>query len=150
MALEQAYEEDWPEQWKQERKYKASQQWTIVVPVGQAQTIIDIAVAAGANEVLDVNWAVSDEAALQAKAYSAALSKVRNLASQMARELNTKLGELLYASNTRPVSPVYGGIAQGRGSSAMTASLVRREPMLKLFPQKVEEQATVYAIFAIE
>lgn len=148
VGLESVYDEDWPEQWKKERRYRARQRWIVVVPVEQAQTVVGVATASGANEVEDVRWAVRDEAALKAKAYSAALGMARTLAAQMAKEMDTKLGALLYASNTRPVTTFFGGLAGG----AMSGTLGKRtmEPKLRLFPQKVEEEATVYATFAIE
>jgi hypothetical protein len=87
--------------------------------------------------------------ALQAKAGSAALSKARTIAEQMAKGLGTKLGELVYASNRAPVPRAWRGM-QTVEVSASIATLANAPPKLKLFPQRVKTDATVYAVFSIE
>src|SRR5258706_185031 len=77
-------EEKWTEEMKKDRRFQAQQSWYITVPVSQAQTVVDLCVNAGANEVEDVEWNVADPVALQAKAGSAALSKASSIADQMA------------------------------------------------------------------
>ena len=110
--------------------------------------MVDAAVKAGANEVDDVEWNVVDPIALQAKAGGAALAKARAIADQMAKGLGIKVGELVYASNRAPVPKMWRGLAQT--ANASVASVQEQEPKLKLFPQKVRSDATVYAVFAIE
>jgi len=105
-------------------------------------------VNAGANEVEDVEWNVADPVALQAKAGGAALSKARAIADQMAKGLGTKLGELVYASNRAPVAKMWRGMTV-QTSAAMVGS-TDKQPKLKLFPEKVKSDATVYAVFSIE
>jgi uncharacterized protein YggE len=139
--------EKWTDDMKKERRFQAQQSWHVTAPVSQAQTIVDLCVNAGANEVEDVEWNVADPMALQAKAGSAALSKARAIADQMAKGLGTKLGELMYASNRAPVAKMWRGMMQT--SSAMIGA-ADKQPKLKLFPQKVKSDATVYAVFAIE
>jgi uncharacterized protein YggE len=63
----------------------------VTVAASAAQTVVDLAVKAGANEVDDVEWNVADPVALQAKASGAALAKARSIADQMAKGLGTKL-----------------------------------------------------------
>ena len=138
----------WTEDMKKERRFQAQQSWHITVPVSQAQTVVDLCVKVGANEVDDVDWNVADPVALQAKAGSAALSKARTIADQMAKGLGTKLGELVYASNRAPVAKMWRGMSM-QTSSAMIGQ-TDKEPKLKLFPQKVKSDATVYAVFSIE
>jgi len=149
LNLGAAFDSDWPREIQKERQYEAFQSWTVQIRVADAQKVVDVAVSAGANDVEDVDWDVADPVALEAKANAAALAKARALAQQMATELGGKLGSLLYASNRTPVPAAFRGLLASE--SAMVASTsVERKPVLKLFPQKVERQATVYAVFALE
>jgi uncharacterized protein len=141
-------DEKWTDEMKKERRFQAQQSWHVTAPVSQAQTIVDLCVNAGANEVDDVEWNVTDPMALQAKAGSAALSKARAIADQMAKGLGTKLGELMYASNRAPTAKMWRGMTVQTSSAMMGAA--DKEPKLKLFPQRVKSDATVYAVFAIE
>jgi uncharacterized protein YggE len=134
---------------KKERRFQAQQSWHVTVPASQAQTIVDLCVNAGANEVDDVQWNVADPVALQAKAGSLALSKARAIAEQMAKGLGTKLGELVYASNHAPAARMLRGM-QTVEVSASLGALPNSQLKLKLFPQKVKSDATVYAVFSIE
>jgi uncharacterized protein len=142
----------WTEEMKKQRLFEAQQSWHVHGSAAQAQGVVDIAVRAGANEVDDVEWNVSDPIALQAKAGGAALAKARSIAEQMAKGLGTKLGELVYASNRAPAAKMWrGGAMQTvEVESAMVGSNRDEEPKLKLFPEKVKSDATVYAVFAIE
>jgi uncharacterized protein YggE len=140
-------DEKWTVDMKKERQFLAAQSWRVVVSASEAQTIVDIAVKAGANEVDDVEWNVADPLALQAKAGGAALAKARSIASQMAKGLGTKLGELVYASNRAPV-------VKGWQTVEVAAEKMMPPPppppKLTLFPQRVKSEATVYAVFSIE
>jgi uncharacterized protein YggE len=138
----------WTEEMRNERAFEARQSWHVSVSVAQAQTAVDLAVKAGANEVDDVDWDVLDPVALQAKASGAALAKARSIAEQMAKGLGTKLGELVYASNRAPVAKMWRGMTLNTQTSEVATT--EQEPKLKLFPQKVKSDATVYAVFAIE
>jgi len=141
-------EEKWTEDMKKERRFRAQQSWHVTVPATRAQTIVDLCVNAGANEVEDVEWNVADPVALQAKAGGAALVKARSIADQMAKGLGTKLGELVYASNRAPVPKMWRGGMTVNVEAATTTT--NNQPKLKLFPQKVKSDATVYAVFSIE
>jgi uncharacterized protein YggE len=141
-------DEKWTADMKKERQFMAGQSWHVTVSASEAQTVVDLAVKAGANEVDDVEWGVVDPVALQAKAGGAALAKARSIADQMAKGLGTKLGELVYASNRAPVAKKWRGMVST--SSASLGSTAERQPKLTLFPQKVSNNATVYAVFSIE
>jgi uncharacterized protein YggE len=143
-------DEKWTEEMKKERRFEAQQSWRVTVSAAQAQAVVDLAVKAGANEIDDVEWNVADPVALQAKAGGAALAKARSIAEQMAKGLGTKLGELVYASNRAPVPKMWRGAQSAASMVTLTAAGVEKEPKLKLFPQKVKSDATVYAVFAIE
>lgn len=142
-------DEKWTPEMKRERQFHAQQSWHVTVPASQAQTVVDLAVKAGANEVDDVEWNVADPVALQAKASGAALAKARAVAEQMAKGLGTKLGELVYASNRAPAAKAWG-YTNLNTTVAVMAVATRDEPKLTLFPQKVKGNATVYAVFSIE
>lgn len=140
------YDEDSPADLRKERQFEAYQSWTIRVPVAEAQKVVDLAVAAGANSIEDVEWTVHDPLELEANANSAAVARARALAEKMAKESGAKLGELLYVSNAAFVRAL--GSLSGM---AMTVTVsAAREPQLKLFPQKVEKTATVTAVFSME
>jgi uncharacterized protein YggE len=141
-------DDKWNESMKRERQFQAEQSWHVTVSASQAQSIVDISVNAGANEVEDVEWDVADPVALQAKAGGAALAKARRIAEQMAKGLGTKLGELVYASNKAPVAKMWRGMTV-QTEAAMLGS-TDQQPKLKLFPEKVKSDATVYAVFSIE
>ena len=142
-------DEKWTADMKRDRQFHAQQSWHVTVLAAEAQTVVDVSVKAGANEVDDVDWNVVDPLALQAKASGAALAKARAVAEQMAKGLGTKLGELVYASNRAPVAKPWRGMTQNATVSTMAVA-IREEPKLTLFPQKVKSDATVYAVFSIE
>ena len=140
-------DEKWTPDMKKERQFAAEQSWHVSVSAAEAQTVVDLAVRAGANDVDDVEWNVIDPVALQARASGAALAKARSIADQMAKGLGTKLGELVYASNRAPVAKMY----RSAETVMVSASLVtEKQPKLTLFPQKVKTDATVYAVFSIK
>jgi hypothetical protein len=117
----------------------------------RAQAVVDMGLRAGANVLESLDWNVSDPNALQAKAGSAALSKAKIIAEQMAKGLNVKLGDLVYASNQAPVSQQFG--LSGKSMvEVMNAPPPPPPPppQLVLYPKKVKSDATVYAVFAVE
>jgi len=141
-------DEKWTAEEKKERQYQATQTWTIHVSADRAQTVVDIALRAGANVLEALDWNVSDPKALEARAGAAALAKAKAIAEQMAKGLNAKLGDLIYASNHSPF-PESGG---GGGMPAIMAPPPPPPPppQLVLYPKKVKSDATVYAVFAID
>lgn len=142
-------DEKWTTDLKKERQFTAEQSWHVTVSASEAQTVVDLAVKTGANEVEDVDWNVVDPVALQAKAGGAALTKARSIADQMAKGLGTKLGELVYASNRAPVAKMWRGMTVNT-QSVIVLSTAEKQLKLTLFPQKVKSDATVYAVFSIE
>ncbi len=140
-------EEKWTAEQKKERQFQASQSWIIHAPAARAQTVVDMALRAGANALEALDWNVSDPNALQAKAGSAALAKAKTIAEQMAKGLNATLGDLVYASNQAPVSEY--AYSAGKLAEAPTPP-PPPPPQSVLYPRKVKSDATVYAVFAIE
>jgi hypothetical protein len=138
---------DWSSELRKQRQFTAYQSWKMTVPAAQAQGLVDLVMRTGANNLENVDWEVADRIALQAKASGAALAKARVIAEQMAKGLGAKLGELVYASNNSAVAETFdkSGAVEGKLGEATS-----EQPALTLFPQKVKEQATVNAVFAIE
>ena len=140
--------ENWTPDMKKERQFEAQQSWHVSVAVSRAQSVVDLAVQSGANDIADVEWNVTDPLALQAKASGAAVAKARTIADQMAKGLGAKLGDLVYASNHAAAPKMY--MRWLNTESAAVGVVQERRPQLTMFPQKVKSEATVYAVFAIE
>ena len=131
-----------------QKRYVLTQSWTVKTAAPDAAKVLHIAVEAGANDSGQIDWDVKDHAALQAEAAAKALQHAKAVAAQMAKGLGSQLGPLLYASNQAPETPVrpmpmFRAMASGEGAG------VGPKP-LALSPQVIEENATVYAVFAIE
>lgn len=152
LRLERAEpDEKWTPEMRRQRQFETQQSWKIRIAASDAGKVVDVAMAAGANKLEDVDWAVSDPVALQAKASGAALAKARSIAEQMAKGLGAKLGELVYASNESPALSLWAFARRGSLQTMASAiSAVAPAPEVTLFPQKVKQDATVYAVFAIE
>lgn len=135
-----------PQDARKERQFEASQSWTVRIGVRDAQRMVDIAVAAGANSVEDVSWTVKDPIALDAKAHSAALAKARSLADQITKGLGAKLGDLLFVSNENTSSR----LARFSYVTRSGVGVAETRPQLILFPQQVRREAAVHAVFALE
>jgi uncharacterized protein YggE len=101
-----------------------------------------------------VAWDVVDRTGLQAEASKNALGKARTVADSMALGLGTKLGALVYASNSAPIRPSHWPFFSGLNNSTASVSGVIGTPLppkiIKLLPEKITEKTTVYAVFAIE
>jgi len=137
-------------------RFHSSQQLQVLVPVASAQSILDAAVQAGANDVGNPEWLLKNYDAAQAQTAGAALKKARMNADQMAAGLGAKLGDLVYASNNVPnaLFALRQGLTLSTEMAAVEVEATRagrvRTQQLKLFPQPVEVKATVYATFAVE
>lgn len=135
------------------KQFVFSQSWEVSVPPQSAAEVIRVAVAAGANKSGAIDWRLSDRKALQAKAAANALVKARAVASQMADGLHVKLGDLIYASNETPTARIFIPTASQQitvNTEAMSVVSANLLPALEIRPQTIREEATVYAVFAIE
>lgn len=135
------------------REYVLNHIWHIEVAAEDAQKIIGVATAAGANVIGDVSWHVAEPIRLEAEASASAIKRARAIAEQIAAGMGAKLGELVYASNTFPQPDLPAGV--GGGSFPLPARLATKRALprpkpVQLFPEKVVRDATVYAVFAIE
>ena len=127
------------------KRYVLTQSWTVHTSASDAKNVLNVAVQAGANNSGQIDWDVKDRDALQARAAAKALQHAQAVANQMAKGLNAHLGPLLYASNQVPETPVRPMIMERMGAAYKQAPLP-----LAINPQKIEQSATVYAVFAIE
>ena len=129
------------------KQFVFRQSWEVSMAPKAVAEVIRAAVAAGANKSGNIDWKVADRKVLQAKAAAAALVKTREIASQMAEGLHVKLGDLIYASNEAP------DVRRPVPMMALASAKVTAPPpppLLEIRPQTVREEATVYAVFAIE
>jgi hypothetical protein len=145
-------EKDTEEQ-RAKKQFVFRQSWEVSVPPQIAAEVIRAAIAAGANKSGAIEWQLSGRKALQAKAAENALVKAREVATKMADGLHVKLGALIYASNETPNIKLYfKHPAQDmvlNTSYGVLGSVVEGPP-LEIRPQTIREEATVYAVFAIE
>jgi uncharacterized protein len=135
-----------------QKQFVMRQSWTVSVPPQSAAQVIRVAVAAGANQTGAIDWRLSDRNALQARAAGNALVKARAVAGKMAEGLGVKLGNLIYASNEAPTAHIY--FKTDRSETVLSYGVAGMEvqnlPPIEIRPQTVREEATVYAVFAIE
>ncbi len=140
-------------EFRAQHQFFFNQSWAVSVSPKQAAQVIRVAIAAGANQTGAIDWRLSDRKALQAKAAQAALVKARGVASQMAEGLHVKLGELVYASNETPNTRIYFKRPSQDVEFGTEAAMIGAPPpipALEIRPQTIREEATVYAVFAIE
>jgi len=139
-----------------QRQYRAEQSWEVSVAPKDASAVLQLAMASGANTSGAINWRLTERKGLQAQAAATALVKARAVAVQMAEGLHVKLGALIFASNELPDAKIYfkrplGGLVEfNRIELAAKLSTPPPPPPLEIHPQTIREEATVYAVFAIE
>jgi len=138
---------DVPADQRKDRAFTAHQSWTVRVSTVDAAKVVDIAVAAGANDLKDPSWEMADPSSLETRAYASALTRAHDLAENMAKTLGTTAGALLYASNA--VGQSFQYVTVNAETESIRYKLVPRVSV-ELLPQKIEKSATVHAIFAIE
>jgi len=128
-------------------KYLASQKWQIRAEASEAQKIVDIAVAAGANQIENVEWSVKEPSQLEAKAYAAALRRAKSIAEQTASQTGLKLGEIVSIVNSASSRDRFRPVDEGGYSLASIAT--PKVAMLKLQLGMVEHQASVTVTYSI-
>jgi hypothetical protein len=128
------------------KRFVLTQSWTVHTSAADAAKVLHIAVEAGANNSGQIDWNVKDREALEAQAAAKALQHAHEIADQMAKGLNAHLGPLLYASNQ---TPEIGAPPPIPRMLAFKTEAAQVQP-LAIIPQKIDQSATVYAVFAIE
>jgi uncharacterized protein YggE len=139
---------EWTSEERKRNRFEAEQIWSIRVAPSEAQKVADQAIAAGANELQEVSWIVRNPADLEAKTIGTALAKARDLAEQMAQKFGGKIAEPLFVSNSNQTNIVTR--SGGRGRYETVEVFGTPKPNLRLFPQKVRHDATLYVVFALE
>jgi uncharacterized protein YggE len=127
------------------KQFVLEQNWTVETSAKDAPNALHLAVQAGANNSGAIDWNVADRKELQAQAAANALTRAQVIAAQMAKGLGVKVIGLIYASNQTPEQP-------GPRPLQLFAKLQAPPPVqpLAIEPRRIEEDATVYAVFAIE
>jgi len=132
------------------KEFHFEQSWEVTTTPQSVSGVIHAAIAAGANASGDITWRMNDLKLLQAKAAANALVKARAMASQMADGLHVTLGALVYASNVSPVTRTFPGTSMATVEATVGAPAPPPPTPLEIRPQTIREEATVYAVFAIE
>lgn len=128
-------------------KYSGLQKWQIHLKAPDAQKIVDIAVAAGTNQIEDVEWSVGDPKQLETQAYAAAIKRARSIAEQTASQTGLKLGDIVSIVNSNASSgrELFGY----RTDTSFAMVSAPKMAMLKLQPGTVEREASVTITYSI-
>jgi uncharacterized protein YggE len=134
--------------------FEASQSWTVRVAAADAQRVIDLAVHAGANDVDNVTWMLSNPDLTESQARMDALKKAHATAGEIASDLGGKLGEPIFVSNQLIKTTLLARQASianvvEPGERQVSVSPKPGEA-LQLFPEKIETEATVRVVFVLE
>jgi uncharacterized protein len=105
-------------------------------------TLLNTAVATGANNINSISFDVADKTAAMAQARQKAMEKARSLATELAQTAGVKLSEIqnISYSDTSPI--MYYGMGGG-GSAAPNASV-------PIQPGQTQISATVSVIYTIK
>lgn len=131
-------------------KFTADQEWRVHVKASEAQKVVDIAVAAGANQVNDVDWSVVDPRGLETRAYAAALSRAKTIAETTASQAGVRLGEILSITNSASPFASHVGMSTETVEVSTTSEYSIKTTPLTLFPPHIEREASVTVVFAID
>lgn len=135
-----------------DRTFRLQQSWTVKTSAKDASHLLDIAVKAGANASGQIDWRMADTDALHAKAVEDAMARAKKNAESIATGMGVKLGVLIYAGNDRPPSfdriQVY--TQMGANATINGRAVDNKVLPLAVNARKIEDTATIYAVYAIE
>jgi uncharacterized protein len=138
------------------RAYRLQQNWSVKVPAEQAGQLLGIAVKAGANDSGTIDWSMRDPLALHTKATEDAMSRAKATAMVIAQGMGVILGPLISAANRAPAllpgeldTAAGGGQGFGYGGG-LAGGGGGFQNLLALRPRKIEDTATVSAIYAVQ
>ena len=135
------------------RQFTVTQSWTIRVKPDEAGKALNTAINAGANESGWIEWTVENPSALEAQASAKALANARMIAEQTVQKTDVHLGHLGSATENqspmmnRPFNGAIGGIMGGIG---MSQGMGSGTPPLAINSRRVEDDISIYAVFAVE
>lgn len=131
------------------RAFTVQQSWTVRVQADDGAKVLNLAVAAGANNSGAIDWILHDPSAAQSAAAAKAIQRAREQATAMATGLGVHLGPLLYASNQVEAEPILP-LARALNAPMAGVAAEPKIPPLAINPRQIETTATVYAVFALE
>jgi uncharacterized protein YggE len=127
------------------RGYRASNTMSVHIrELTRMGELIDRALAAGANRVDGVRFALSKEDAVRAEALRQAVERARRTAEVLASSLGVRLGPVLDASTVAEVPSIYPA------RLALEAADKRGGPTTPILPEEQTITARVMIVFAIE
>ncbi|HEV2578517.1 MAG TPA: SIMPL domain-containing protein [Acidobacteriaceae bacterium] len=131
---------------KKGMRFSITQDWAVRVAPKDAALILDAAVNAGANQSGDITWRMKSDIPLDTEAIRKASERARAIAAALAEGMGVTLGKPLFVTNnvSSGVTPRVYGYA---GNAAM--ELKRTQP-LAIETQRVERDATVEIVYALE
>ncbi|NRD51916.1 DUF541 domain-containing protein [Corallococcus sp. AB030] len=115
-----------------------------VTDLSKVGSLLDKALAAGANRVDSVRFGLSREDAVQGEALRQAVARARKSAEVLAASLNVKLGAVLDASTVTEAPRLYPA------TFAMDMAESRAAPTTPIQPEEQTVMAKVTLIFAIQ
>ena len=128
------------------RGYRANNTLTVhVKELPRLGELIDRALAAGANRVDGVRFALSNKDAVHAEALRQAVERARKTAEVLAAALGVRLGAVMDVSTVSEPLPVYPA-----RMAMMEAGDKSAAPTTPILPEEQTVQARVTIIFAIE
>ena len=127
-------------------RFSVTQSWAVSVAPKDAALILDAAVNAGANQSGDITWRMKSDIALDTEAVRKATERARAIGSALAEGMGVTLGKPLFVTNNISSNVTPRGYAYA-GNAAM--ELKRTQP-LAIETQRVERDASVEIVFAIE
>lgn len=134
------------------RRFKLVQQWTVKTEPARAAEILQIAIAAGADESGEIEWTVKDVRALEDRALGQATARAKEDATALATGMGTHLSGLLFVTNqvTKLLPSIGMALANNADGLSYEEKARSATAPLSIEPRKVSRTASVYAVFAIE
>ncbi len=90
--------------------------------LGKAGSILDAAIAAGANQVWGVGFTIEDRTALEGEARAKAMADAAQRAQTLAKLTGVQLGQIRLVDEGGATEPIYGGMALGKGAAGTSVN----------------------------
>jgi uncharacterized protein YggE len=129
-----------------QREFVAVQSWAIRVKPDEAAKVLNSAILAGANESGWIEWVLQHPESLQAEASAEAGVNARATAERIAKTSGVRLGQLVSVMENQGPPAANAGW----GGGFVIAGLSSTNQPLQINSRRVQFQASVFAVFAIE